>query len=835
MASTKAQKKKAAFARQAKAQKKAAEDERKHLEAIKKGVCLWDGSVNVEPEDIPVLIDMQDSDDSDSSDIDVDPADDPFDGDDEECSELLPHEHLAARQADLHEGPVVIQVNAALIKNASEMKNRDWKKAEMFRGAYTGNSKSWAREKRRNMERREASDAETRKGAEAAFMAHFVDIAPRTRTPIPIPRASTPPFNGYESDIPDERITQSNDILHHLDLTLSDDEEVNEIEVVDDGVPEIRLRKIPAPSVEPGAPQVVEEVISSFKPPRPLPPPKRQRHAIPVRHQRLMKKEACRKELEKARDSITSHIRSKRTVWEGPGLHSIQARRARAVESHLNLVLKGETHTDASETAAKAHGWSKNHGAQNVRRWVRIWIESRTLPSSNRGAHAKTWSFLSDPNCRTKMTAFCRSNKWSMNPAKLKKWINQTMLPEEAAEYGKQIVDREMPAGLKTYINTELLPRIGVKKPVSIHTCRRIMLEMGFKYTEHKKALYYDGHERPDVVEDQQDHYVPAMLKEHYPRAVRYVVGDVEKEAEGSLNWRDYPAGTFVRPRLVVCAHDEMTAQANDGLKKTWVLEGEQPLRKKGVGRGIHQSDVICSTVGWLAEASETLEYGKNHKGYWNGELFIKQLKEKIIPAFERAHGAGHQALFMIDNSQGHLAYATDALLVSRMNLKPGGKQAIMRDGWYIDNEGCRISQSMVYGPGKGKLSNQPKGMKAVLEERGLWSPHLKMRCATGDNRGGWPSLHSAPQVHCELNFIEFFWGAVKRYLRENCDYTFETLKLNMPKALAHIGINTIRKWEMRTIRWCKAYRSGLDAKDAQKKVFFKEVYISSSHSGSGS
>jgi hypothetical protein len=44
------------------------------------------------------------------------------------------------------------------------------------------------------------------------------------------------------------------------------------------------------------------------------------------------------------------------------------------------------------------------------------------------------------------------------------------------------------------------------------------------------------------------------------------------------------------------------------------------------VGRGIHKSDVICSTVGWLEEASQTLEYGKNYDGYWTGELFVKQV-----------------------------------------------------------------------------------------------------------------------------------------------------------------------------------------------------------------
>ena len=62
------------------------------------------------------------------------------------------------------------------------------------------------------------------------------------------------------------------------------------------------------------------------------------------------------------------------------------------------------------------------------------------------------------------------------------------------------------------------------------------------------------------------------------------------------------------------------------------------------------------------------------------------QLKEKIIPAFEAPHGPGYQALIMVDNSQGHSTYPEDALLDSRMNLNPGGNQAILQDGWYIHN-----------------------------------------------------------------------------------------------------------------------------------------------------
>ncbi|KAF8237753.1 hypothetical protein L208DRAFT_1388659 [Tricholoma matsutake] len=85
------------------------------------------------------------------------------------------------------------------------------------------------------------------------------------------------------------------------------------------------------------------------------------------------------------------------------------------------------------------------------------------------------------------------------------------------------------------------------------------------------------------------------------------------------------------------------------------------------------------------------------------------------------------------------------------------------------------------------------------------------------------------PKFHCELNFIEFFWGAVKRYLRENCDYSFTTLQENMPNALASVSVEIIRKWEHRMKQWMEAYGDGLGAKDAQIQVkkFSSKCYMS--------
>ena len=180
------------------------------------------------------------------------------------------------------------------------------------------------------------------------------------------------------------------------------------------------------------------------------------------------------------------------------------------------------------------------------------------------------------------------------------------------------------------------------------------------------------------------------------------------------------------------------------------------------------------------------------------------------------------------------------------MNLRPGGKQAKLRNGWYF-KDGQQVEQEMNFPHNHPQFPNMPKGMRQVLVERGLWSEGLRMsckNCKSGETRCCAKRILDLqqdflaqrslvqevieaaghfciflPKFHCELNFIEFFWGAVKRYLRENCDYTFSPLQANLPAALASVNLNTIHRWEHRMVRWMDAYRSGLGAKDAQIKV----------------
>ena len=590
---------------------------------------------------------------------------------------------------------------------------------------------------------------------------------------------------------------------------------------------------------------------------------KRRKLDVPLHELRRLRQEQHLEELKGALAAIEKLLKSKKTAFIG-GPNGLQAKRARSIQSYLMMVVKkGRLSIDASKRAAESHGFTAEWGGRQVRCWTRLWVSERKLPESLQGRHAKVYSLLSDPAIAAELRAYVRSNKWAINPEKLVQFSQNKLIPAEADKYLKHIIDEEMPLGLKRYMELEIFPRIHLKvgHGISLNTARRWLRQEGFRYLKHRKGLYFDGHDRPDVVDYRQNHFI-LMMKSYEHRFVRYVVGDVDTEVVAHPH-------NFVERRLVLCAHDEMTAQANDAVDQYWVFEDEFRLRKKGAGRGLHRSDVICSTVGHLVDAGESLEYGKNYDGYWRGENFCTQvckivfvlqlgvecrsdspytqLKEKIIPAFEQAHGPGYQALFLIDNSQGHAAYAEDALLVSRMNINPGGKQARMRNGWFISN-GIRIEQEMMFSTNHPEHPGEPKGIKTILMERGLYQVSLRSKCkgkceshATNccnkrilelqpdfkeqkslvqeiiDSAGHLCIF--LPKFHCELNFIEFFWGRVKKYLRDHCDCTFETLKENMPRALASVELRSIHLWEHRTHRWINAYQSGLGTKDAQLKV----------------
>ena len=126
-------------------------------------------------------------------------------------------------------------------------------------------------------------------------------------------------------------------------------------------------------------------------------------------------------------------------------------------------------------------------------------------------------------------------------------------------------------------------------------------------------------------------------------------------------------------------------------------------------------SDFVDEVGGFVRDGEESarLLLETSMDGYFNNGLLLKQV-EKTLDVFERIHPDCH-GIFLFDNAPSHRKVADDALNADRMNVGPGGKQPKMRGTVWEGHV-----QKMV------DMNGIPKGMKAILEERGVDTAWMK-------------------------------------------------------------------------------------------------------------
>lgn len=79
------------------------------------------------------------------------------------------------------------------------------------------------------------------------------------------------------------------------------------------------------------------------------------------------------------------------------------------------------------------------------------------------------------------------------------------------------------------------------------------------------------------------------------------------------------------------------------------------------------------------------------------------------------------------------------------------------------------------------------------------------------------------PKFHCELNWIEYYWGGAKRYARDNCEYSIEALRQIIPAALSSVSHSTIHGFYHRCMRQIQAYRAGVEFGTTEFTTYTKE------------
>lgn len=182
------------------------------------------------------------------------------------------------------------------------------------------------------------------------------------------------------------------------------------------------------------------------------------------------------------------------------------------------------------------------------------------------------------------------------------------------------------------------------------------------------KTIYYDGHEREDVVLYRNQWSKRMMDRKPY-------MDEFLRNEEAT--WVIKAGLRSEEQRLVHVTHDECTYFANDGKSKLWLLDGteEPPLLPKGTGASIMVSEFQCPCHGTMVSPSDPTKTsrelffaGKGRDGWWTAADMNRQFK-LVVKVFEELH-PNCRGVFLFDNSSNHQAYSADALLARNMTLK---------------------------------------------------------------------------------------------------------------------------------------------------------------------
>jgi hypothetical protein len=206
-----------------------------------------------------------------------------------------------------------------------------------------------------------------------------------------------------------------------------------------------------------------------------------------------------------------------------------------------------------------------------------------------------------------------------------------------------------------------------------------------------------------------------------------------------------------------------------------------------------------------FSEARIFFKAGKNRDGYFDGEDLLQQV-ENAIDIFEAKSNGFTTGLFLFDNAPSHQKRAPDALSARKMPKNPHATWRHHKDGpkmrmtaFGADN----TPQDLYFPEDHPTMPGWFKGMEIIIRERGLWPQRglnaqcEGFKCVAGktdcccrrvlftqpdfiNHKSHLEELITSrghicdfyPKYHCELNFIEQYWGAAKLAYRSTVKTT---------------------------------------------------------------
>lgn len=368
------------------------------------------------------------------------------------------------------------------------------------------------------------------------------------------------------------------------------------------------------------------------------------------------------------------------------------------------------------------------------------------------------------------------------------------------------------------------------------------MRKNDWRYGKKRNGMYIDGHEREDVVAYRKEFI--ERWKGYEKRMVTY-----DNEGDVAVTPSGFPVSQTGRFRLILVTHDESTFYAHDRRKTGWQHSTDKATpERKGEGPSLMISDMLTADWGRLrdgdecvpiflfynqgtyqnvnSEARVVFKAGKNRDGWFSSEDLLAQV-EKSIDIFESKTNGFATGLFMFDNAPSHQKRAADALSARKMPKRPHSTWTHhpsgprMRDGVFDGH-----AQSLYHPETHPTMAGWFKGMETVIRERGLWpagglrAECSGFKCVRGEtdcccqrlmfsqpdfvaqrsqldeyitSRGHICDFY--PKFHCELNFIEQYWGAVKyRYRLSQKTRDMDEMERNVLACLDDVPLLQIKR-----------------------------------------
>jgi hypothetical protein len=445
-----------------------------------------------------------------------------------------------------------------------------------------------------------------------------------------------------------------------------------------------------------------------------------------------------------ARDDVVNGDKLGRMEWAYARRDALELRKIYSLNVFLRLRKAGkgarEAYEEAAKLVTKANGNHMNW--QTVRRWLGAFVEDNgRLRFDQRGRKPSTHSFLRDADIKESALAYVRAQlqltraKNSSVPPltidKFHRWCNDVLL--------KPLLEQD--------------PRL---RKIAKSTAHGWLLHLGFEFKSHTKSIYYDGHEREDVVRDRAEKLVMLAVLEEV------TVTFSGKNSE-TVVWPLLHPG---EPPVVWVSQDECAFHSNDDQPSEWAEHGKG-LQIKQKSRGAllmvsafiselhghlrctlaqrdafvaaHPQSIMAARLAaepsWSGSSMLILEPGAAGSGkdkYFDAAQLMEQTKlamevfeaTHVAPGRWAYHPSRHgpvtattypisveavwlpptpcKALFFYDHSSGHGAMAKESLSASNGNKGPDWKGAVhpMRDAWFVNAQGNKQTQVLQFEEG---------------------------------------------------------------------------------------------------------------------------------------